>query len=74
MRWLGTSRFARLAAAIFAVVTISGCPELNYWNGPTQDPFFSVPDPLVPPSGTGAGLNRPRAKPVLQTSVSTDAL
>lgn len=22
----------------------TGCPELNRWNGPSEDPFFSVPD------------------------------
>lgn len=45
MEWLFNARAARLAAAIVAVVTIAGCPELNQWSGPSPDPFFSVPDP-----------------------------
>jgi hypothetical protein len=24
----------------------AGCPQLNTWDGPSQDPFFSVEDPL----------------------------
>lgn len=45
MDWLCSVRAARFAAAVIAVVTIAGCPELNQWSGPSPDPFFSVPDP-----------------------------
>jgi hypothetical protein len=44
MDWLRHARAARLVAAALAVVTITGCPELNQWSGPSQDPFFSVDD------------------------------
>ena len=46
MRWLCTARFARILAASLSLVTLAGCPELNHWSGPTQDPFFSIADPL----------------------------
>lgn len=46
MRWLCTARLARTVAASLSVVALAGCPELNHWSGPTQDPFFSIADPL----------------------------
>jgi hypothetical protein len=51
MRWLCNFRTARLVAALLTVVTITGCPELNQWSGPNQDPFFSVADPVPENSG-----------------------
>ncbi|MGQ0633198.1 MAG: hypothetical protein ACT4QC_01200 [Planctomycetaceae bacterium] len=45
MRWLYSSSVARIALATLSLVTLSGCPELNHWSGPSQDPFFSVADP-----------------------------
>ena len=57
MQWLCRARAARLAAAIIAVVTIAGCPALNQWSGPSQDPFFSVPDP-TPPNWLAEGDER----------------
>jgi hypothetical protein len=57
MEWLCNARTARLAAALFAVVTIAGCPELNHWSGPAADPFFSVPDP-TPESWVVEGQKR----------------
>lgn len=24
----------------------TGCPQLNYWDGPSKDPFFRVADPV----------------------------
>jgi hypothetical protein len=35
-----------LAVSIFAS---TGCPQLNYWDGPSKDPFFRVADPLEEP-------------------------
>jgi hypothetical protein len=35
-----------LAVSIFAS---TGCPQLNYWDGPSKDPFFRVADPLDEP-------------------------
>jgi hypothetical protein len=57
MEWLCNARAARLAAAVLAVVTIAGCPELNQWSGPSPDPFFSVPDP-IPESWNAQGKSR----------------
>lgn len=48
MDWLLNRRAAHLAAAVFAMVTIAGCPGLNQWSGPSPDPFFNVPDPTPP--------------------------
>ena len=42
-------RSARLAFAALCVISIAGCPELNQWSGPAQDPLFSVDDPVPPP-------------------------
>ncbi|MSR60261.1 MAG: hypothetical protein EXS05_21915 [Planctomycetaceae bacterium] len=53
MRWLCPARAARLAAAAFSLVTIAGCPELNQWSGPSQDPFFCVPDLTTPGASQG---------------------
>jgi hypothetical protein len=30
--------------------TSTGCPQLNYWDGPSKDPFFRVADPVVDPA------------------------
>jgi hypothetical protein len=46
MRWLFSSCIARIALATLSLVTLAGCPELNHWSGPSQDPFFSVADSL----------------------------
>lgn len=35
-----------LAVSVFAS---TGCPQLNYWDGPSKDPFFRVADPLDEP-------------------------
>jgi hypothetical protein len=35
-----------LAISVFAS---TGCPQLNYWDGPSKDPFFRVADPLEEP-------------------------
>jgi hypothetical protein len=58
MRWLCNFRTARLAAALLTVVTFTGCPELNQWSGPNQDPFFSVPDP-VPENSASDSVSKP---------------
>ena len=47
MDWLCHFRAARLAAAALVVVTLTGCPELNQWSGPSPNPHFSVDDPAV---------------------------
>ncbi|MFN0054996.1 MAG: hypothetical protein ACKV0T_22725 [Planctomycetales bacterium] len=49
MRWLCINRAARLAAAACFVVMIAGCPSLNQWSGPSQDPFLSVMEPVKAP-------------------------
>lgn len=38
------SRAARLIVAFAAMLSLTGCWGLNQWAGPSQDPFFSVPD------------------------------
>lgn len=44
--------YRRCAAAVLMVVVAAGCPELNRWSGPSQDPFFSVSDNLPPSEQT----------------------
>lgn len=39
-------RTARFAALFCALSSMTGCWTLNQWSGPSQDPFFSVPDAL----------------------------
>lgn len=70
MRSFHKNRVAPLLAAMLSVVTLAGCPELNQWSGPSQDPFFSVADPLQKP--VLRNLTEPEGKmlpqPILQTS------
>lgn len=53
----------RACASLFFVIlitcTASGCPKLNRWAGPTQDPFFSIADPQ--PQETSAFHSPPEA-------------
>lgn len=39
-------RLALLAVVGILACGSAGCPKLNRWSGPSQDPFFNVPDPL----------------------------
>lgn len=42
-------RARRLSAWGFLLLlsmSSAGCPELNRWSGPSQDPFFSVVEPV----------------------------
>jgi hypothetical protein len=70
MEWLCNARLARVAVAMMALVTIAGCPELNQWSGPSQDPFFSVPDP--PPASWGAEGGERLDDPSLPDETSGD--
>lgn len=54
MRRLCTFGLAHVLTAL-SIATLAGCPTLNHWSGPTQDPFFSIPStPPEPPSEENA--------------------
>lgn len=43
MFWHSRGRAPRLAALALCVVTLTGCPQLNWWSGPSgRDALFSV--------------------------------
>ena len=43
MAWHSRGRALRLAALALCVVTLTGCPQLNWWSGPSgRDALFSV--------------------------------
>lgn len=35
--------------AVVSIFACTGCPQLNYWDGPSTDPFFRVADPVEGP-------------------------
>lgn len=57
-------RYMTLSVVIVLACGSAGCPKLNRWPGPTQDPFFSIADPLPPagpssPSSDSSRLQNP---------------
>lgn len=46
MAWCATKRSVTWILLVSVALLNAGCPSLNQWSGPSDDPFFSVNDPL----------------------------
>lgn len=59
MAWPCARRCMTLTVVILLACGSAGCPKLNRWPGPTQDPFFSIADPIPASKPSTAPASEP---------------